>query len=66
MALDTFERSVPPIFRHGLSATSKLVLLALLSILLMAADHRLKISYPVRAGIAMVLLAFLWNVRPRE
>ncbi len=60
MALDTFERSVPPIFRHGLSATSKLVLLALLSILLMAADHRLKISYPIRAGIAMVLAPLQW------
>jgi rod shape-determining protein MreC len=60
MALDTFERSVPPIFRHGLSATSKLVLLSLLSILLMAADHRLKISYPIRAGIAMVLAPLQW------
>ncbi|OYU31920.1 MAG: rod shape-determining protein MreC [Comamonadaceae bacterium PBBC2] len=60
MALDTFERSVPPIFRHGLSATSKLVLLGLLSILLMAADHRLKISYPIRAGIAMVLAPLQW------
>lgn len=60
MALDTFERSVPPIFRHGLSATSKLVLLGLLSILMMAADHRLKISYPIRAGIAMVLAPLQW------
>jgi len=60
MALDTLERSVPPIFRQGLSATSKLVLLSLLSILLMAADHRLKISYPIRAGIAMVLAPLQW------
>jgi rod shape-determining protein MreC len=60
MALDTFERSVPPIFRQGLSATSKLLLLGLLSILLMAADHRLKISYPIRAGIAMVLAPLQW------
>lgn len=60
MALDTFERSVPPIFRQGLSATSKLLLLGLLSILLMAADHRLKISYPIRAGIAMVLAPMQW------
>jgi rod shape-determining protein MreC len=60
MALDTFERSVPPIFRQGLSATSKLVLLGLLSILLMAADHRLKISQPIRAGIAMVLAPLQW------
>jgi rod shape-determining protein MreC len=60
MALDTFERSVPPIFRQGLSAISKLVLLGLLAILLMAADHRLKISYPIRAGIAMVLAPLQW------
>ena len=60
MALDTLDRSVPPIFRQGLSATSKLVLLGLLSILLMAADHRLKISYPIRAGIAMVLAPLQW------
>lgn len=60
MALDTFERSAPPIFRQGLSAISKLVLLGLLSILLMAADHRLKISYPFRAGIAMVLAPLQW------
>jgi rod shape-determining protein MreC len=60
MALDTLERSAPPIFRQGLSATSKLVLLGLLSILLMAADHRLKISHPIRAGIAMVLAPLQW------
>lgn len=60
MALDTLERSVPPIFRRGLSATSKLVLLGLLSILMMAADHRFHISYPIRAGIAMVLAPLQW------
>ena len=60
MALDTLERSVPPIFRQGLSATSKLVLLGLLSILLMAADHRFKISQPLRAGITVVLAPLQW------
>ena len=60
MALDTFERSAPPIFRQGLSATTKLVLLALLSILLMASDHRFKISQPLRSGIAMVLAPLQW------
>ena len=60
MALDTFERSAPPIFRQGLSATSKLVLLSLLSILLMASDHRLQISQPLRAGVAVLLAPFQW------
>jgi rod shape-determining protein MreC len=60
MALDTFERSAPPIFRQGLSATTKLVLLALLSILLMASDHRFKISQPLRSGIAVVLTPLQW------
>ena len=60
MALDTLERSAPPIFRQGFSATSKLVLLALLSILLMASDHRFKISHPLRSGIAIVLSPLQW------
>lgn len=60
MALDTFERSAPPIFRQGLSATTKLVLLALLAVLLMASDHRLKISQPLRSGIALVLAPLQW------
>jgi rod shape-determining protein MreC len=60
MALDTLERSVPPIFRQGLSATSKLVLMALLSILLMASDHRLKISQPLRTGMVMLLAPLQW------
>jgi rod shape-determining protein MreC len=60
MALDTFERSTPPIFRQGLSATSKLVLLSLLSILLMAADHRFQISQPIRSGISLVLAPLQW------
>jgi rod shape-determining protein MreC len=51
---------VPPIFRQGLSATSKLVLLGLLSILLMAADHRFKISQPLRAGVTVVLAPLQW------
>jgi rod shape-determining protein MreC len=60
MALDTFERSAPPIFRQGLSATSKLVLLSLLSILLMASDHRFQISQPLRSGVAVILAPLQW------
>ena len=60
MALDTIERSAPPIFRQGLSASSKMLLLGLLSILLMAADHRLQISQPIRSGVALVLAPLQW------
>jgi rod shape-determining protein MreC len=60
MALDTLERSAPPIFRQGLSASTKLVLLSLLSILLMASDHRFQISQPLRSGIAVVLSPLQW------
>ena len=60
MALDTLERSAPPIFRQGLSATSKMILLGLLAVLLMAADHRMHISQPIRSGVALVLSPLQW------
>ncbi len=60
MALDTLERSAPPIFRQGLSATSKMILLGLLAVLLMAADHRMHISQPIRSGVAVVLAPLQW------
>ena len=60
MALDTYERSAPPIFRQGLSTASKLVLLSLLSLMLMAADHRLQISQPLRAAVAIALSPLQW------
>lgn len=60
MALDTFERSTPPIFRPGLSTTSKMLLLSLLAVLLMAADHRLHISQPLRSGVALLLSPLQW------
>jgi rod shape-determining protein MreC len=60
MALDTLERSTPPIFRQGLSTTSKMLLLGLLAVLLMAADHRLHISQPIRSGVAVVLAPLQW------
>jgi rod shape-determining protein MreC len=60
MALDTLERSTPPIFRQGLSTTSKMLLLGLLAVLLMAADRRLHISQPIRSGVAVVLAPLQW------
>jgi len=60
MALDSLERSSPPIFRQGLSATAKMLLLGLLAVLLMAADHRMQISQPIRSGVALVLAPLQW------
>jgi len=60
MALDPLDHSVPPIFRQGLSATTKTVLLGFLAVLLMAADHRLQISQPIRSGVAVVLAPLQW------
>ena len=60
MALDSLDRSPPPFFRQGLPALSKLVLLGLLSLLLMSADHRFGLSRPVRSAISVVLAPMQW------
>ena len=60
MALDSIDRNPPPFFRQGLSALSKLVLFGLLSVLLMAADHRLGLSQPVRSAVSVVLAPVQW------
>ena len=60
MALDSIDRNPPPFFRQGLSALSKLVLFGLLSVLLMAADHRLGLSQPVRSVVSVVLSPVQW------
>ena len=60
MALDSLDRSPPPFFRQGLPALSRLVLFGLLSLLLMAADHRLGLSQPIRSSISVVLAPMQW------
>lgn len=60
MALDSIDRNPPPFFRQGLSALSKLVLFGLLSVLLMAADHRLHLSRPIRSAVSVVLAPLQW------
>ncbi len=62
MALDSIERSPPPIFRQGLPALYKLVLFGLLCVLLMSADHRLGLSQPIRSAISVVLAPAQWLV----
>jgi rod shape-determining protein MreC len=60
MALDTLDRSPQPFFRQGLPALSKLVLLGLLCVLLMSADHRLGLSQPIRSAVSVVLAPAQW------
>jgi rod shape-determining protein MreC len=54
--LGTIDRTPPPFFRQGASALSKLVLCSALSLCLMAADARFKLTRPARAALATALL----------
>ena len=58
MVLGTIDRSPPPFFKQGVSALSKLVLFALLSVLCMVGDVRFRISEPLRSAISLVLSPF--------
>lgn len=60
MALDSIGSNPPPFFRQGLSALSKLMLFGLLSVLLMAADHRLGLSQPIRTVVSVALAPVQW------
>ncbi len=52
----TLDRTPPPFFRQGASARSQLLLCTALAVFLMAADHRLQITHPLRSTLATVLL----------
>ena len=54
--LGTLDRTPPPFFRQGASAFSKLLLCSALSLCLMAADARFKLTRPARAALGTVLL----------
>lgn len=56
MPLGTLDRTPPPFFRQGPSALTKLALFSALAVFLMAADVRLKLTQPLRAALATVLL----------
>ena len=60
MPLDSIDRSTPAFFRQGLSSTLKLILLGAISIGLMAADHRLQISQPIRSTLSVALMPLQW------
>jgi rod shape-determining protein MreC len=55
MPLGTLDRSPPPFFRQGPSATSRLLFFASLAVFLMAADTRLSLVAPLRSALSVVL-----------
>jgi rod shape-determining protein MreC len=63
MPLGTLDRTPPPFFRQGPSALSKLAFFSALALFLMAADTRLKMTQPLRAGLATALLPVQQSLR---
>lgn len=60
MPLGTLDRAPPPFFRQGPSALSKLIFFSALSLFLMVADTRFKLTQPLRAAVAVVLQPLQW------
>jgi len=60
MPLGTLDRSPPPFFNQGPSAFSKLMFFSALSLFLMVADVRFRITQPVRSAISTVLYPVQW------
>jgi rod shape-determining protein MreC len=60
MPLGTLDRSPPPFFKQGPSALSKLVFFSALSLFLMVADTRFRVTQPVRAALATALYPVQW------
>lgn len=62
MPLGTLDRTPPPFFKQGPSALSKLMFFSALSLLLMVADVRFRITQPVRAALSTALYPVQWLV----
>ena len=60
MPLGTLDRTPPPFFKQGPSSLSKLVFFSALSLFLMVADVRFRITQPVRAALATALYPVQW------
>ena len=60
MPLGTLDRSAPPFFKQGPSASSTLAVLTALSLFLMVADTRLGITPPIRAAVSTALYPVQW------
>ncbi|MGN1056732.1 MAG: rod shape-determining protein MreC [Comamonas sp.] len=62
MSLRTLERDAPSMFRHGINPTTRVLLFSALSVVLMLADVRFKITEPVRQAVSAVLFPLQWTV----
>jgi rod shape-determining protein MreC len=60
MPLGTLDRSPPSFFKQGPSSLSKLIFFSALSLFLMVADIRFRITQPVRAVLATALYPVQW------
>ena len=60
MPLGTLDRSPPPFFKQGPSALSKLLFFSALSLFLMVADVRFRITQPVRSALSTALYPVQW------
>ena len=60
MPLGTLDRSPPPFFKQGPSSLSKLIFFSALSLFLMVADTRFRITQPVRSVLATALYPVQW------
>lgn len=60
MPLGTLDRSPPPFFKQGPSALSKLIFFSALSLFLMVADVRFRITQPVRAALSTAMYPVQW------
>ena len=60
MPLGTLDRSPPPFFKQGPSALSKLMFFSALSLFLMVADVRFRITQPIRAALATAMYPVQW------
>ena len=62
MSLRTLERDAPSQFKQGTSAGARFLLLSALSVVLMLADVRLKLTEPLRQAVSAVLFPLQWTV----
>lgn len=67
MSLRTLRRDAPSSFKHSIPAGTRVLLFSALSVLLMLADVRLKLTEPVRQAVSAVLFPVQWAaMRPVE
>lgn len=62
MSLRTLERDAPSAFKHSLPASTRVLLLGVLAVVLMLADARLKLAEPLRQAVSAVLYPLQWTV----